>query len=89
VSFVHSYGSTAQHCSSSRSLSKLSFKRVRLATGAFRRLGDLVTPRRREQLEEKFKSQGLFDFMDQTAQVRLRLALLSIPLLLTPTRLIL
>jgi hypothetical protein len=57
-------------------LSKLSFKRVRKATAAFRRLGQLVTPRRREELEKKFKDQGVFDFNEQTAQVRPRTALL-------------
>ena len=36
---------------------KLSFKRVRKATAAFRRLGELVTPRRKEELERKFKDQ--------------------------------
>lgn len=81
VSFIRLYGSTAQRYSSSRCLSKLSFMRVRKATGAFRRLGQLVSPRRKEELERKFKSQGLFDYKQQTAQVRLPSALLSIPLL--------
>jgi hypothetical protein len=70
-------------------LSKLSFKRVRKATAVFRRLGQLVTPRRREELEKKFKDQGAFDFNEQTAQVHLRPALLSIPPILIPTRLVL
>jgi hypothetical protein len=81
-----SYGSTAQPRSNSKCLSKLSFKRVRKATAAFRRLGELVTPRRREELENQFKDQGVFDFDEQTAQVRPRPALLVIPLLLIPTR---
>jgi hypothetical protein len=51
-------------------LSNLSFKRVRKAKAAFRRLGKLVTPRRREELKKKFKDQGVFDFNGQTAQVR-------------------
>ena len=79
------YGSTAQPRSNSMCLSNLSFKRVRKATAAFRRLGKLVTPGRREELELEYKDRGVFDFNDQTAQVRLRSALLSKPLLLTPT----
>ena len=66
-------------------LSSLSFKRVRKATAAFRRLGNIVTPRRRGELEQEYKDRGVFDFNDQTAQVRPRSALLSKPLLLTPT----
>jgi hypothetical protein len=89
VSFIQSYGLAVQLCSSSRCLSKLSFKRVRKATGAFRRLGQLVSPRRKEELGQKFKSQGLFDFKEQTAQVCLHPSPLSIPLSLTPTRLVL
>jgi len=49
-------------------LSKLSFERVRKATAAFRRLGELVTSRRREELERKYKDHGVFDFNEQTAQ---------------------
>ena len=74
------YGSTAQPPrSNSKCLSKLSFKRVRKATAAFRRLGELVTPRRKEELEKKFKDKGVFDFNEQTAQVRPRPAPSSIP----------
>ena len=72
------YGSTAQPSSSSVCLSKLSFKRVRKATAAFRRLGELVTPRRKEELEKKFKEQGVFEFNGQTAQVRPRLLPLAL-----------
>jgi hypothetical protein len=68
--FIYFYGSTADPCSNSMCLSKLSFKRVRKATAAFRRLGELVTPRRREELKKKFKDQGVFDFDEQTAQAR-------------------
>jgi len=74
------YDSTAQPHSNSKCLSKLSFKRVRKTTATFRRLGELVTPRRKEELEKKFKDRGVFDFDEQTAQVRPRPALLSIPL---------
>lgn len=49
-------------------LSKLSFKRVKKATAAFRHLGALVTPGRREELKKKFQDQGIFDFNEQTAQ---------------------
>jgi hypothetical protein len=80
------YGSTAQPRPNSNLLSKLSFERVRKATAAFRRLGELVTSRRREELERKYKDHGVFDFNEQTAQVRPRPALLSIPLLLIPTQ---
>ena len=89
MSVIDSYGSTAQPCWSSRCLSKLSFKRVRKTTGAFRRLGELVSPRRKEELEQKFKGLGVFEFREQTAQVRPRPALLSSPLVLIPTFLIL
>ena len=58
--------------SSSICLSNLSFKRVREVTSAFRRLGGLVSPGRKEELEQKFRGQGLFDFKGQTAQVSLR-----------------
>jgi hypothetical protein len=37
-------------------------------------------PRREEELEKNFKDQGVFDFNEQTAQVRPHPALLSIPL---------
>jgi len=83
------YGSTAQPCSSSRCLSKLSFKRVRKTITVFRRLGELVSPSRMQELEQKYKDQGVFDYKDQTAHVRLFLGLLSIPVLLIFTRLIL
>ncbi len=79
----------AQPCSSSRYLSKLSFKRVRKATAAFRRLGEIEEPSRMQELEQKYKDQGVFDYKDQTAQVGLFLGLLSIPVLLIFTRLIL
>ena len=69
MNFIYSYGSTALPRSSSRCLSKLAFKRVRKATGAFRRLGKLVSPRRREELEQEFISRGLFDYNGQTTQV--------------------
>jgi hypothetical protein len=39
-----------------------------------------VTPRQKEELEKKFKDQGIFDFNEQTAQVCPHPALLSIPL---------
>jgi hypothetical protein len=83
------YGSTAQPCLSSRYLSKLSFKRVRKATATFRRLGELVSPSLRQELEQEYKDRGVFEFKDQTAQVRIFLVLLSIPLLLIFTHLIL
>ncbi|KAH9991892.1 caspase domain-containing protein [Russula vinacea] len=51
-----------------RCLSKLSFKRVKKATGAFRCLGELVPPERKEELGQRYKSLGLFDFWEQTAQ---------------------
>jgi len=63
-----------------RCLSKLSFKRVKKATGAFRCLGELVPPERKEELGQRYKSLGLFDFWEQTAQVCMRSALLSVAL---------
>jgi len=82
-------GSIGQPRSNSGCLSKLSFKRVRKVTALFRRLGELVSPRRREELEQTFRDQGIFDYTEQTAQVCLCLSLLSIPLLLILTCLIL
>jgi hypothetical protein len=79
------YGSTAQPRSNSKCLSKLSFKRVRKATAAFRRLGELVTPKRKEELKQTYEDQGVFNFNEQTAEVHPRLALLSITPLLIST----
>jgi len=73
-------GSTAQPRSSSKCLSKLSFKRVRKTTALFRRLGELVSPRRREELEQTFRDQGIFDYTEQTAQVCLCLPVEYSPL---------
>ncbi|KAH9979136.1 caspase domain-containing protein [Russula compacta] len=52
-----------KHC-----LSKLAFKRVRKARGAFRALSKKVPPDKREKLEAKYTAQGLFEFRGQTAQ---------------------
>ncbi len=58
-------------------------------TAVFRRLGELVSPSRRQELEQMYKDQGVFDFKDQTAQVCLFLVLLTIPVSLIFTHLIL
>ena len=89
MNFIYSYGSTLLPCSSSKCLSKLSFKRVKKARGAFRRLGGLVSPGRKEELEQKFISQGLFEYTEQTTQVGLRPALLNMLLSTDSTCLIL
>lgn len=41
-----------------------------MATDAFRSLSALVSPKRLEKLENKYKARGLFDFKGQDAQVR-------------------
>jgi len=41
-----------------------------MATGAFRSLSALVSPKRKAKLENKYKARGVFDFKEQNAQVR-------------------
>ncbi|KAI9512135.1 caspase domain-containing protein [Russula earlei] len=47
-----------------------SITRVRKARGAFRTLGEKVPPTRRTRLERKYKAQGLFDFREDTVEIR-------------------
>lgn len=40
--------------------------------------GELISPRQREELEQMFRDQGIFDYTEQTVQVCLCLSLLSL-----------
>ena len=51
------------------SIFKLVFKRVRIIKGTFRRICATVTPKEKENLENKYKAEGILDFKDQTLQV--------------------
>lgn len=55
---------------SRKRLSKLAFKRVREARGAFRTVSERVSPHRRKLLEEKYRAQGFFDYKEQATLVR-------------------
>jgi len=50
-------------------LSKLAFKRVRKVRAAFRTYTAMLPHEKRIKLEQKYASQGVFDFKSQTAQV--------------------
>ena len=50
---------------------------MRKATALFRRLTELVTPGQREELRKEYKDEGILNFDEQTAQVRLRPSALS------------
>ena len=41
-----------------------------MATGAFRSLSALVSPKRKEKLENRYEARGVFDFKEQNTQVR-------------------
>lgn len=50
-------------------LYKLSFKRVRKAFAAFRRLSEIVSSRQRERFRGDYTARGVLVFRDQTAHM--------------------
>ena len=56
-------------CPHRKRLSKLAFNRVREARAAFKTYSAKLPHEKRIKLEQKYASQGYFDFKSRTAQV--------------------
>jgi len=56
-------------CPFRRDLSKLAFKHVRKAIGAFRNLAEMVPVGKRKRLEKRYADQGLFEFKEPMVQI--------------------
>lgn len=50
-------------------LSKMAFKRLREIKDAFKKHSAMMSPEKREEWEEKYTNEGLFEFREQTAQI--------------------